>query len=81
MDPKDNKKAAIWLSDADSLKFKQFLEHYEVFSILMSSKVFEMKNANVTLNFDGEGSLRTVTRNDVLYRKISPVEIIVEKVK
>lgn len=81
MEPNNDKRAAIWLSDEESLKFKQFLEHYEVFSILMASGVFEMVNTNVTLNFDGEGALRTVTRNDVLYRKISTTEPIVEKVK
>lgn len=67
-------KIPVFLSDEDSKKFAQFMEHYELLSTLMDSGICAMKNANVTLHFDTLGHLRTIHRNDVLYtRKEKPL--------
>lgn len=57
----------IFLAPIDVERFKEFQKHYEIFNLLLEKKVFDQKGAAVTMHFDNQGFLRTVTRSDVLY--------------
>lgn len=50
-------------------KFKMFLQHYEIISVLLESNAFNQKSASVILNFDHLGTLQDVKREDTLYIK------------
>lgn len=64
---KNNMETTIILSLEDAQKFKLFVEYYDVFSLLVAKQVFEQKSASVSLNFDHNGILQTIHRNDILY--------------
>lgn len=60
---------AIYLPDAEAAKWLVFQEHYEVFTILQESGVFQVRNGSVVLHFDPYGVLQAVNRADFLYSK------------
>lgn len=64
---KINMETTIILSTEDAQKFKLFVEYYDMFSLLVSKNVFNQKSASVSLNFDHNGVLQTIHRNDILY--------------
>lgn len=57
----------VFLTPIDVERFKQFQEYYEMFNFLVERKVFEQKGASITLNFDNQGRIGSITRSDVLY--------------
>ncbi len=57
----------IFMMPEDAKLFLEFQKHYLLFKLLEEKKVFEQKGAAITLHFDPQGFLRTVTRADVLY--------------
>lgn len=57
----------IEMTEEDIEKFKQFMEHYDVFSLLLAAHVFEQKKATIALNFDHNGILKSIQRADFLY--------------
>jgi len=42
-------------------------EEAEIINVLITRKALFMKNGSVTLNFDRDGKLQTIQRNDFLY--------------
>lgn len=44
-------------------------KYYEMFMVMLNNKVFEQKNAAITLHFDQTGILQTIQRADFLYSK------------
>jgi hypothetical protein len=62
-------KIAVYVADEEASKFLLFQEHFDVFSTLLESQVFEQKNATILLDFDYLGVLQSVRRNDYLYSK------------
>lgn len=62
----------LFLIPTEVQKFLLFQEYYELFNILLTHKVFEQKNATVLIDFDHEGILKSIRRNDYMYsRKFS----------
>jgi len=57
----------VYLSLIDAERFKSFLKHYDTFTFLLQRKVFEQKAAGITINFDANGVIGSITRADVLY--------------
>lgn len=72
----DNTIVTIILDEKEALKYKQFLEYYDIFSLLLDKKVFNQKSAALTINFDNKGKIGTITRNDVLYLSNIPFDNI-----
>jgi len=64
-----NNQITLFLIPEEAVKFKEFQKHYELFMLLLEKGVFQQKNAAVTLHFDPDGTLRTIQRADVLYKK------------
>lgn len=62
----------VFLTPIDVERFKQFQEYYEMFNFLVERKVFEQKGASITLNFDNQGRIGSITRSDVLYLSNKP---------
>lgn len=59
----------ILLNDVDAIKFKLFMQHYDIFTILLDSKALNQSSASITLNYDHTGTLQSIRRVDVLYVK------------
>lgn len=57
----------IFATDETAKQFIAFQKHYDVFMLLMEKKVFEQKNATVSLDFDKFGALKAIRRNDFLF--------------
>lgn len=57
----------IELSDIDIQKFKLFMQHYDMYSLLLEKGVFDQKSASISLHFDHNGVLKTIERKDFLY--------------
>ncbi len=57
----------VFLSELEARQFVQFQQHYDVFSTLLTSKVFEQRGASITLHFDQRGQIKNITREDVLF--------------
>ena len=59
----------ILLNDIDAIKFKLFMQHYDLFTILLDSQALNQSSASVILNYDHTGTLQSIRREDVLYLK------------
>lgn len=59
----------VLLSEVDVIKFKLFMQHYDLFTILLDSKALNQSSASITLNYDHTGTLQTIKREDLLYTK------------
>jgi len=57
----------IYLTPIDANLFLEFQRHYEIFNLLIEKNVFNQKGAAITLHFDNQGLIKTITRADVLY--------------
>ena len=57
----------VYLPDEEVKKFMIFQEFFEPISILVQNHVFEQKNATILLDFDKDGVIRSVRRQDFLY--------------
>lgn len=50
-------------------QFMVFQQHYDVFKVLLDNSVFGQKKATISLNFDHNGILQSIQRNDFLYSR------------
>ena len=57
------------LTTPEAMMFREFQKDHELFYLLKKQGVFEQKNASVILNFDSQGLLQTIQRQDFLYSK------------
>lgn len=57
----------IELSNEDAEKYKLFCLHYPKVSVLLENKVFEVKGGSVMIQFDKDGTLRNIVKNEILY--------------
>lgn len=60
-------KIDIYIPNEEAQQFLLFKQNYEKFVILLSSGVFNQKNATILLDFDSSGELRGIRRQDSLY--------------
>lgn len=60
---------AVYIPDEEAKKFLIFQQYYQPIGLLIDRKVFEQKNATISLDFDNLGMLQTIRRNDFLYSK------------
>lgn len=60
-------KIPVFIPDVEAKQFLIFQQYYEPFVLLIEKKVFEQKNATVSLDFDKLGVLRAIRRQDFLY--------------
>lgn len=58
---------AVFLTNVEAEKFKEFQRYHDTFMLLIDKGVFDVKNGSVTLNFDPFGTITTIHRNDMLY--------------
>lgn len=58
----------IYLPNADARQFIIFQQRFAVFNLLEQAGVFTIKYGKAVLNF-AEGELRTITKEEVIYRK------------
>lgn len=63
----ETNEVTVYLSEDEAKQFILFRKYYDVFTVLTEKKVFDQKGAAITLHFDPSGTLRNVTRADVLY--------------
>jgi hypothetical protein len=63
----------ITLSDKDAALFLEFQEHYQTFSTLRDSGVFEIRNGIAQLNFDSNGTITDIDCNFKLFKRGLPV--------
>jgi len=61
------KQIPVFMPDEEVAKFLLFQQYYEPFVLLIEKKVFEQKNATISLDFDKFGVLRAIRRQDFLY--------------
>ena len=59
----------ILLTDLDVIKFKLFMQHYDLFTLLLDSKALNQTSANITICYDHTGTIQKISRDDVLYTK------------
>lgn len=62
-----NNETVIYLTQFDANLFLEFQRYYQIFNLLVEKKVFNQKGAAITLHFDNQGLIKTITRADVLY--------------
>ena len=60
-------KIAIYVPDEEAKKFLLFQEHFQEFTLMLESGVFDVRNGSVTLHMDKNGSIKAINRSDVLY--------------
>lgn len=58
---------AIFLNEEDSAKFVLFMEHYDLFNLLLDKGVFNIKNGSATIHYNHLGTVTSIDRKDVLY--------------
>lgn len=63
----NSEKIPIYILDAEAKKFLVFQQYYEPIALLIDKKVFEQKNATISLDFDKFGVLRSIRRQDFLF--------------
>lgn len=59
----------LLLPESEAKKWLLFQQYYDTFTILVENGAFEVKNGNVVMNFDLNGTLKSIARNDLLWRK------------
>lgn len=69
MDNTEKIQVAVYIPDSQVAKWALFNRYYEHFSLLLEHDIFNQKNASIILNFDSEGVLRTIRREDVLFNR------------
>lgn len=60
---------AVYMPDEKAKQFLAFQQYYEPISILLERKVFEQKNATISLFFDHQSVLQTVQRKDYVFSR------------
>ena len=61
-------KIPVYMIDEDARKFLLFQEHYDLITLLLENKIYEMKNGSITLHFDGDCAVRKIESNKVLFK-------------
>lgn len=61
------KEIPVYMTNYDAKLFLEFCKYHDIFTLLINKNVFNQKGAAITLNFDNQGQLKTITRADVLY--------------
>jgi hypothetical protein len=56
----ETKQTAIYLTDEDALLFCQFQKRYAFMKLLESLNVFNLRSANVVINFNNLGEIMSV---------------------
>lgn len=59
----------LLLPEEEAKKWVMFQQYYDVFSLMVDRKVFEIKGGNATLHFDAEGQLQAINRSDTLWNR------------
>lgn len=59
----------LLLPEEEAKKWVMFQKYYDVFSLIMDRKVFEIKGGSATLHFDAEGQLQAINRSDTLWNR------------
>lgn len=59
----------IFLSEQEAIKFREFQKNYTTFMLMLNRGVFDVRKGNVTLNFDHEGTLQAIRRDDFIYSR------------
>lgn len=62
-------KIAVYIPDEDAQKFLLFQQYYDIFTLMVESGVFDIKNGSAALHFDKNGELLAINRADILYSK------------
>jgi len=60
-------KIPVFMPDEEVKQFLIFQKHFEPISLLVNNGVFEQKNATILLDFDKDGVLKSVRRQDFLF--------------
>jgi hypothetical protein len=64
-----NNEITIFLTEEEATKFVLFQKHYSDFMLMIEKGVFDQKNATIMLDYDSNGVLQTIRRNDFMYSK------------
>lgn len=59
----------IQLTTPEAVMFRDYQKDHDLFVLLKQKGVFNQKNASITLNFDMNGDLSTIQRQDFMYSK------------
>jgi len=59
----------IELTEQDAQQFRDFQQHYDLFTVLNNSGVFDIRNGTALLNFDSTGTLSDIDCNFKLYKR------------
>lgn len=59
----------IELTEDNAVKFREFMKHYDTFSLLLERGVFAVKNGSVVLDFDKNSTLQTIRFTGFMYSK------------
>lgn len=59
----------VKLTKKDAEQFKKFMEYYDIFGVLVSSGIFELKNTSATLNFNNDGVLMDIDTETKVYKR------------
>lgn len=59
----------VSISEIEAKRWALFMRYYDTFALLAEKGVLDQKNAAITLNFDKNGILQTVQREDFLYSR------------
>jgi hypothetical protein len=57
----------IFLTTPDAVLFREYQQFHSTFALLCKSGVFDMKNGNVTIHFDSNGTIQKIEQNKSLY--------------
>lgn len=64
-----SEEVTIILTTPEAVMFREYQKDYELFNLLKSHGIFNQKNASITLNFDHNGILQNIQRQDFIYSK------------
>jgi hypothetical protein len=62
-------KIPVFMLNEEAKKFLLFQEHYDTFSTMLEKGVFNIKNGSAKINFDHNGVVTTIERNDIIYNR------------
>ncbi len=59
----------VFMTNEEAEMFKLFMQYYDTFELLVAKDVFNQRSASISLNFDPNGILQTIQRNDFLFHR------------
>jgi len=66
-----SEQTTIFLIPEQAKRFMIFQQYYEPISKMLDVGVFSQRNATLRMYFDHEGTLQTISRDDILYKRLS----------